>query len=118
MTNVLPIKEPDDAEPDSKADKAIENFNKLFADWLRARARACDPSAPSDPKANDAHYAKLDDRLNALTWAIINTPAQRQHHIQEKFEILLTHIIGPDDTLHRQAWQMVASIQADVADLV
>lgn len=96
-----------DAEMEKEKHEATRAFDRLFADYLTARAAAMSWTA-SDKKSNVAC-----DKLYEVIRTVTATTAPLTRHIGDKFEILFAELDDVD--LSRDMQNLLHSIRLDVA---
>ena len=96
-----------DAEMEKEKHETTRAFDRLFGDYLTARAAAMSWTE-SDKKSNAAS-ANLCEVIRVVT----ATPAPLRRYIGDKFEILYAEL--EDENLSRDLMALLHSIRMDVA---
>jgi hypothetical protein len=107
LTNVIPF---DVSDEDAK-DEKVEEFNRLYTRYLKAKARA------SNNLQSERACAAALDVVRRIVWEIVKTPAILTYQVHHKLEVLADMLEGSDPSwTDRRERALLCSISCDVEE--
>lgn len=96
---------------DARQFKGLNRFNRLYSDWLNARAASLDPRLPED----DESVRERTDRQEATTHALLMQPVVDPWMILRKWEALESLLeLDADNSYDRRIVAAVGCMKADL----